>query len=120
MSHATIIKVVSVAPQLQRPSGGYAREPRRDTRHHVSGITGLTGRGVDDDNFDDDRSQPVRIATASTTQSTEPATTTPAGLSPMFMFMPVVFELLYTLFHSFGVLAFAPVYECIVHGAICV
>jgi hypothetical protein len=78
MSHAATIKVVSVAPQLQRPAGGYVTEQRRDARPRVAGMYGLTGRGVDDDNFDDDISKPVRAATPSTAPSTAPSATVPA------------------------------------------
>ena len=63
MSHPATIKVVSVAPQGQQ----FHQQPQpTDIRTNVARKQyhsgGLTGRGVDDDNYDDDRSLPVRTA----------------------------------------------------------
>ena len=75
MSDPAMIKVVSVAPQLQHKRRienhhGNHVDRHRDMRHGGSSFYGLTGRGVDDDNCDEDRSHPLRVATPSPVPST--------------------------------------------------
>ena len=68
MSHPAVISVVSVQPQSLKHGAFGARESH--TRHQQypitsRGVYGLTGRGVDDDNCDEDKSEALRPTTRS-------------------------------------------------------